>query len=67
MMIYVTNTYGEEIYFDGAVQHMDDELREELCSQLAPCTEQELFDAYCAAHKERFGEEFALNEQNPVW
>lgn len=39
---------------------MDDEIREELNRELAPCTEQEFFTAYEKAHEEKFGEEFQI-------
>ena len=38
----------------------DDELREELNRELAPCTEQEFFEAYEKAHEEKFGEAFQI-------
>lgn len=63
----VINSWGTEIYYDAAVQHMDDDIREELHLELAPCTEQEFFDAYCKAHLERFGEDFSLDEKNPIY
>ena len=41
----VVNQYGNEIDYDAAVQFMEDDLREELHRKLAPCTDQEFFDA----------------------
>jgi hypothetical protein len=38
---------------------MDNEIREELHSKLAPCANQVFFDAYVSAHSEKFGENFA--------
>lgn len=49
---------NREYDFEGLVALMDDEIREELHSDLAPCTEQEFTDAYLAAHKEKYGTEF---------
>lgn len=63
----VINTWGTEIDFDAAVSLMDDEIREELHNELAPCTEQEFFDAYCKAHEEKYGEEFECAKENPCW
>lgn len=63
----IINKNGAQIDYDSAVQLMDDELREELCDQLAPCTEQEFFTAYEAAHAEKFGEEWELSKENPCW
>lgn len=56
----VINRDGYEINFEAAVSLMDDELREELNRELAPCTEQEFFEAYEKAHEEKFGEEFQI-------
>lgn len=57
--MYVTynNTHVD---FEAAVNLMDDEIREALHAELAPCTEQEFFDAYCKAHEEKYGEKFAV-------
>ena len=46
---------------------MDDDIREELAAELAPCTEQEFFTAYAKAHAEKFGEEWELDKKNPVY
>lgn len=63
----VINKNGKQINYDAAVQLMDDDLREELHAQLAPCTAQEFFTAYEAAHAEKFGEEWELSKENPCW
>lgn len=47
-------------YFEIAVQLMDDEIREELHSELAPCTDEEFLRAYEARHLEKYGEEFTI-------
>ena len=50
---------GKVIDDEAAAILMDDDLREELHSDLAgECTKQEFFNAYAAAHAERFGEDF---------
>lgn len=49
---------GKEVDYDGAVSLMDDEIREELHTLLAPCLAQEFVDAYAERHKEKYGEEF---------
>ena len=61
----VLNISGTEIDYDAAVALMDDELCEELNGELAPCTEQEFFCAYEAAHAAKFGEEWELSKENP--
>lgn len=58
-MTKATDSYGREIDYDAAVNLMDDELREEIAAEIAPCTDQEFIEAYARAHEERFGEEFA--------
>lgn len=63
----VMNGYGVELNFDAAVQMMDADIREELHGELAPCTEQEFFDAYCSVYEKRFGEPFFLDSPNPQW
>ena len=47
-------------YFDEAVELMDDEIREEIHAELAPCTEEEFFAEYCKRHEEKFGEPFTI-------
>lgn len=49
---YVTDGKGHYYDYEEAVQMMDDDLREELHRKMAPCTNQEFFDAYCKAHEE---------------
>lgn len=57
--MYVTYN-NTQVDFEAAVNLMDDGIREALHAELAPCTEQEFFDAYCKAHEEKYGEEFAI-------
>ena len=61
----VKNNYGVEIEWNTAVNLMDDDLREELSVELAPCTEQEFFEAYAKAHEAKFCEEWELAKENP--
>lgn len=63
----VMNSYGTEIEWNTAVNLMDDELREELSADLAPCTEQEFFEAYAKAHEAKFREEWELAKENPCY
>lgn len=68
MYTVVRNEYMNELDFEAASQFMDDDLREELHGSLPGYyTDQEFFDEYCRRHKEKFGEEFFLAEENPVW
>lgn len=57
--MYVTYN-NDQVDFDAAVNLMDDDIREALHWSIAPCTEQDFFDAYCEAHEEKYGEEFAV-------
>ena len=57
--MYVTYN-NTQVDFEAAVNLMDDKIREALHAELAPCTEQEFFDAYCKAHEEKYGEKFAI-------
>ena len=63
----VINMNGTKINYEAAVELMDDELREELHMDLAPCTEQEFFTAYEKAHAEKYGEEWELSKENPCY
>ena len=47
--------------YDVAVSLMDDEIRERIHRDLAPCTEEEFLTAYMFEHDEQFGEEFTVN------
>ena len=52
---------GCEVEFDACVVLMDDEIREELNFEMAPCTEQEFLDAYVQRHAEKYdGEQFQI-------
>lgn len=46
---------------DTAVAYMDDEIREQLHNDIAPCDDQTFLSAYCAAHKAKFGADFVIN------
>ena len=63
----VINMNGTEINYKEAVMLMDDEIRESLHFELAPCTEQEFFNAYEKAHAEKYGEEWELSKENPCY
>lgn len=51
---------GEEIGYATAVNLMDDEIREELHAEMAPCTDQQFFDAYIERHYAKYGEDFTI-------
>lgn len=47
--------------YKAAEMLMDDDIREELHTKLAPCTSEEFLEAYKKAHFEKYGEEFIYN------
>lgn len=49
---------GQEIEFADAAAQMDPALREIVEAELGECSEQELIDAYAAAHLAVYGEDF---------
>lgn len=63
----VINPFGEVVPANVAAQLMDDDLREALHRKMAPCREQDLFNAYCSAHQEKFGEVWELAKSNPCY
>lgn len=63
----VINKNGTAIDFDVVVSMMDDDIRESVHAELAPCTEQDFFDAYCKAHEAKYGAEFECAKENPCW
>jgi hypothetical protein len=52
---------GEMVNFDVAVNLMDDEIREAVHADLAPCTDQEFMDEYVKRHEDKYGETFEIN------
>ena len=58
---WVEDEDGHLVYYDAAVKLMDDDLREQLHREMAPCTNQEFYDAYVKAHAAKFnGEKFQI-------
>ena len=52
---------GDEVDWDACVELMDDDIREELHAKYAgEITKQEFLDLYCKAHREKYGEDFAV-------
>ena len=45
--------------YEAIVSLMDDDLREEVHAELAPCTDEAFVRRYAELHEERFGEYFA--------
>ncbi len=53
--------HGEDVLMRTAVNYMDDELREEIHAEMAPCTAQAFCDEYARRHKEKYGQEWIIN------
>ena len=51
---------ADTINYDAAVELMDDELREQVHADLAPCTDEEFLREYERRHLAKFGEEFKI-------
>ena len=47
--------------WESIVNLMDDEIREAVHADLAPCTEEEFLEEYKKRHLEKYGEEFIVN------
>ncbi len=46
--------------YDAAVNLMDDEIREEIHAEMAPCTEEEFLEEYMKRHEEKYNEQFTI-------
>ena len=57
---FVHDENRNELLWSAAVNLMDDEIREQLHSELAPCKEQTFFNAYVREHKKKFNEDFNI-------
>lgn len=66
-MTMVINSNGASIDYDASVALMDDDLREAVASDLAPCTEQEFFAEYCKRHAVKYGAQWELDKSNPTY
>lgn len=48
--------------YEACVMLMDDEIREKLNRELAPCTDEEFLARYMEEHEKKYGEEFPPRE-----
>lgn len=46
--------------YESAVNLMDDEIREDIHREMAPCSDAEFLTEYCKRHAEKYGEEFEI-------
>lgn len=58
--LIMNNRTGEEMDYEAAVMLMDDDIREELHREIAPCTDEEFLNEYAERHFEKYGEEFTI-------
>lgn len=62
----IVNRHGVAFGFEATKLLMDSELYKELLQKMPNCTEQEMFDAYCEAHKEKYGKLWTFDDSNPM-
>lgn len=67
VIMIIINKNGRELDFTSATLLMDNEIREALHAELAPCSEQEYFTEYEKRHEDRFNKIWELSKSNPVW
>lgn len=48
-------------HWETIVSFMDEDIREAVHADLAPCTDQEFLEEYEKRHLEQYGEEFIIN------
>ena len=51
---------GQPVDFIGTFELMDQKLRAQLQTELAPCSTQVFMDAYAAVHRAKFEEDFGV-------
>lgn len=54
-------TAGSEFDLDAVINLMDRDITEQLHSSQSWDNEQQFVDAYCAAHEEKYNEDFIVN------
>ena len=64
---FAVNRSGTIVEFAAAVSYMDDDIRDDLHGDLAPCGIQAFFEAYEAAHEEKHGEPWFLSAKVLNW
>ncbi len=60
-MLVVNKRTGQVEEFTTFEHYMDDELRERVAWELAPCSDEDFMDRYVNLHYEIFAEEFEIN------
>lgn len=60
-MLTINKRTNQVEEFNIYVNYMDDELRERVAWELAPCSDKDFMDRYVYLHYETFAEEFEIN------
>lgn len=63
----IINSAGASIDYTAAVELMDDDIREAVAADLAPCTDQEFFAEYCKRHAAKYGAPWELDKDSPTY
>lgn len=56
--LYVELPNGRKYALEDIADYLDEELREQVHIELAPCSDQKFIDYYCKLHREKYGEDF---------
>ena len=51
----------EQFPWETIVHYMDDDIREQVHRELAPCANEDFLARYLELHREKYGEDFAIN------
>lgn len=60
-MLVINKRTNQVEEFDIFEHYMDDELRERVAWELAPCSDEDFMGRYVYLHYETFAEEFVIN------
>ena len=60
-MLVINKRTNQVEEVDLFTHYMDDDLRERVAWEIAPCTDPEFLDSYVELHYETFAEEFQIN------
>lgn len=55
--------YNDEVEYIILALLMDDEIREKVHNEIAPCTRQELIDRYIEEHEKKYGKKFQYKKR----
>jgi hypothetical protein len=61
--LIVFNESGTEVDYEKALDYMEDNLKEEICKRISPCSVQQFFSAYEEAPRKRYGKWWLSSEK----